>query len=326
MLQQTQVATVIPYFNRFLTRFPTIEALAEAPLDDVLRYWAGLGYYARARNLHRAAREIVERFGGEVPRDPAAIQSLPGIGRYTAGAILSIAYGIRRPLVDANVVRVLTRFIGMRGDPKSAANQTALWELAEELLPEQDPGGFNQALMELGALVCLSAEPQCDACPLIPHCVAGNSADPSLLPEFPPARSTVALSHSAAIMQDGAKVLLIRRPPHGLWGGLWEFPRVACAPGEPPRDAAARAAQEAGADEVSVGRRIAGIRHTVTHHRITLHGFLVTAARVTTSRAEAQWVAFDDLEAYACAAPQSLLRDALQKHIRRDKQEELDLR
>ena len=177
MLQQTQVATVIPFFLRFLERFPTVEALAESPIEEILLHWAGLGYYARARNLHRAAQIVVTNHAGNVPDTPESIETLPGIGRYTAGAILSIAYNVPRPLVDANVIRVLSRVFGLRGDPKSGANQTALWSLAEQLvLTAQDaPGDFNQGLMELGALVCEPSEPQCERCPLLQDCVAGNS-------------------------------------------------------------------------------------------------------------------------------------------------------
>ena len=148
MLQQTQVATVIPFFLKFMERFPTVEALAEAPLEEMLKYWAGLGYYARARNLHRAAQMVTERFGGELPQTAEEIESLPGIGRYTSGAILSIAFQAPRPLVDANVIRVLSRVFGLRGDPKSTANQAALWSLAEQLVPQDRPGDFNQGLME----------------------------------------------------------------------------------------------------------------------------------------------------------------------------------
>ncbi len=316
MLQQTQVATVIPYFNRFLARFPTVEALAAAPLDAVLQHWAGLGYYARARNLHRAAQAVVERHGGRVPDTLEEITALPGIGRYTAGAILSIAYGLPCPLVDGNVVRVLSRLFGMHGDPKAAANQAALWSLAEQLVPYEAPGDFNQGLMELGALVCTPADPNCERCPLLARCVSGNSADPTALPETAPGRPSVAAVHASVLVaDDSGRLLIVKRPPHGLWGGLWEFPRVVCMPGEPPQQAAARAAQEVAGIDVEVGRRLGQVRHAVTHHRITLYGF---AARKRDAGAtawardgvEVCWERPDALQNYPCAAPQTLLREA----------------
>ncbi len=324
MLQQTQVMTVIPYFTRFLEHFPTVEALAAAPLEEVLKYWAGLGYYARARNLHRAAQKVVEQFGGRVPDTPEEIETLPGIGRYTAGAILSIAYNLPRPLVDANVIRVLSRIFGLRGDPKSAANQAALWSLAEQLVPTDAPGDFNQALMELGALVCEPVEPKCEGCPVLAVCVAGNSPDPSALPEIPPGRATVAVTHSAALIRDEAgRVLIVQRPPHGLWGGLWEFPRVVCASGESPQEGAARAAREVVGVEVEIGARLGKVKHGVTHHRITLYGFaarLLPPDTVPTPRdcAAVRWERLDALENYAFSSPQVLLRNALLAHAAKE--------
>ena len=317
MLQQTTVAAVGKYYARFLGLWPTVGALAAAPLDAVLVEWAGLGYYARARNLHRAAQQVVERFGGRVPDTPEAIESLPGIGRYTAGAILSIAYDVPRPLVDANVIRVLTRLFGLRGDPKSTANQAALWSLAEQLVPAAAPGDFNQGLMELGALVCEPAEPKCERCPLLADCVAGNSPDPSALPEYPPGRATVAVTHSAALIREAAgRVLIIQRPLHGLWGGLWEFPRVVCAAGETPQEGAVRAARDVVGLEVALGARVGKVKHGVTHHRITLYGFAarpLSPEAVPTPRdcAAVRWETLDALEGYAFSSPQVLLRKAL---------------
>lgn len=325
MLQQTQVATVIPFYNRFMERFPTVEALAEAPIEEALRYWAGLGYYARARNLHRAAQQIVRQFGGRVPDTVEAIESLPGIGRYTSGAILSIAYNVPRPLVDANVIRVLSRVFGLHGDPKSAANQSALWSLAEQLVPQDYPGDFNQGLMELGALVCEPAEPRCEGCPLLSDCVAGNSPDPSALPELPPGRAPVSVTHSAALIRNAeGHVLIAQRPPHGLWGGLWEFPRVACGQNETPREGAERAAREVTGLEVEIGAKVAKVKHGVTHHRITLYGFEAEprdchAQPEPLECAAVRWERLDALDGYAFSSPQSLLRDALRAHAAQEK-------
>ncbi len=324
MLQQTQVATVIPFFVRFTERFPTVEALAEAPLEEMLKYWAGLGYYARARNLHRAAQAVTERFGGNLPRTAEEIESLPGIGRYTSGAILSIAFDVPRPLVDANVTRVLSRVFGLRGDPKSTANQAALWSLAEQLVPLERPGEFNQGLMELGALVCSPADPKCDRCPLLPDCVAGNSADPSALPEFPPGRATIAVTHSAALIRDSnGRILIAQRPPHGLWGGLWEFPRVVCATGESPAEGAARAAWEVVGLEVEIGAKVGRIKHGVTHHRITLYGFDARPhdphpIPQALDCAAFRWEMPDALTNHAFSSPQALLREALHTYLHRE--------
>ena len=186
MLQQTQVVTVIPYYLRFIQRFPNIAALASAPLDDVLHHWAGLGYYARARNLHRAAGIIMARHAGCVPDSLEEILKLPGIGAYTAGAILSIAYDQQFSAIDANVIRVLCRVFAIAGDPKSNAVQSTIRTLDDRLVPPGGAGEFNQALMELGALVCDPADPLCEHCPLVPFCAGGNSPNPTSLPELTP--------------------------------------------------------------------------------------------------------------------------------------------
>ena len=317
MLQQTQVATVIPFFLRFLARFPTVEALASASIEDVLKRWAGLGYYARARNLHRAAQIVTEKHGGKIPDTPAEIEALPGIGRYTSGAILSIAHNVPRPIVDANVIRVLSRVFGLRGDPKSAAVQAQLWALAERLVPSDFPGDFNQGLMELGALICEPADPRCESCPLLPHCVAGNSAEPNRLPEFPPGKTAIASAHSSALIRNAAgEVLIIQRPLHGLWGGLWEFPRTQSAAGETPPETAVRAALEVVGLQIDIGEKIATVKHGVMHYKITLTGY---AAALKTQNAAPQclqcsafrWEAPENLENYAFSSPQVLLRGAL---------------
>ncbi len=317
MLQQTQVATVIPFYHRFMERFPTVEALADAPIEDALKYWAGLGYYARARNLHRAAQMVVAQHGGRVPDTPETIATLPGIGRYTSGAILSIAYNLPQPLVDANVIRVLCRVFGLRGDPKSTRNRAALWSLAAQLVPQDFPGDFNQGLMELGALICEPADPKCEQCPLLNDCMAGNSPDPSALPEFPPGRASIAVTHSSAIVRNTAgHFLIVQRPLHGLWGGLWEFPRVVCASGESPQEGAIRAAKEIAGLDVQTGPRLGKVKHGVTHHRITLYGFAASLAVPSQvpfplGCAQVRWESLDALENYAFSSPQALLREAL---------------
>ncbi|MCS6846329.1 MAG: A/G-specific adenine glycosylase [Anaerolineae bacterium] len=219
MLQQTQVATVIPYFERWVRRFPTLDALAAAPLDEVLKLWEGLGYYARARNFHAAAQIVVRDYGGQLPRTVEGLMALPGVGRYTAGAIASLAFGARAPVLDGNVRRVLSRVFGL-GRPSEAE----LWALAESLLPQDRTGAFNEALMELGATICTPRAPQCSACPLRTMCKAYASGDPEAYPAKPAKRATPHYEVLTAVIIDSAgRVLLGRRPRDGLLGGLWEF-------------------------------------------------------------------------------------------------------
>ncbi len=225
MLQQTQVATVVSYYERFVGRFPDLRALADAELDEVLRLWAGLGYYARARHLHQAARILRDRYGGEMPLDISVLQDLPGIGRSTAGAILALAAGQRQPILDGNVKRLLARFAAMEGWPGQSRVLAALWNLAERYTPGSRVADYTQAMMDLGALICTPRRPRCGACPLADGCAAhtlGREADyPAPKPRRElPVRATRMLLLRAA---DG-KVLLERRPPVGIWGGLWSFP------------------------------------------------------------------------------------------------------
>ena len=228
MLQQTQVNTVIPYFERFMQRFPTVDALATAPLDDVLHHWSGLGYYARARNLHRAARQVCEQYGGVFPGDLEAMQALPGIGRSTAGAILSLASGQRQVILDGNVKRVLARFFGIEGWPGSSAVLRQLWQCADSLTPEKRVDHYNQAMMDLGATVCTRGRPACDSCPLAGDCVALASGRQQELPGRKPKKDLPRRAVRMLLVRDGSGGLLLeRRPPAGIWGGLWSLPEIA---------------------------------------------------------------------------------------------------
>jgi A/G-specific adenine glycosylase len=224
MLQQTRVEAVIPYWERFLTRFPDPGTLACADLDDVLGLWAGLGYYSRARNLKRAAEEVVTRFGGCVPEEPDALRTLPGVGRYTAGAVASIAFDRPVPIVDGNVARVLARIVGIRDEIESPPVRRQLWEEAAELAAGRTPGDCNQALMELGALLCIPGTPRCHACPLTAFCAAYASGDPETLPRRAPKRPPKPVHAVAALVLRRGKALAVRRPARGLLGGLWELP------------------------------------------------------------------------------------------------------
>jgi A/G-specific adenine glycosylase len=226
MLQQTQVATVLPYYRRFMTRFPDVAALASAPLDEVLHAWAGLGYYARARNLHCAARIVVQQHEGRVPDDIKVLRRLPGIGRSTAGAILALSWSQRHPILDGNARRVLTRYFSVDGDPGTGETMTRLWTLAEACTPHDEVAAYTQAIMDLGAGVCTRLRPDCDVCPLLDGCVAHRDGRQNELPaprirRVRPQRCYCTL---VLLSSDEDAVLLEQRPARGFWGGLWSFP------------------------------------------------------------------------------------------------------
>jgi A/G-specific adenine glycosylase len=276
MLQQTQVKTVLGRFARFLVRFPSVDALARAPDDDVLHEWQGLGYYSRARRLHAAARAMRAEHGGRVPESRDALLALPGMGAYSAGAVASIAFGERVPVVDGNVVRVLTRLFALAGDPGRAPLKPRLWELAAELVPSARPGDFNQALMELGATVCAPREPACDRCPLARECKARALGTPRRFPEFPARMQPTAVRVAAAVVRRAGRVLVVRVPDDApRWAGLHVFPHVALRARESAERGALRAAREHG-----VRARIAGplgtFRYSITRFRMTLEAFTAT--------------------------------------------------
>ncbi|MCU0976673.1 MAG: A/G-specific adenine glycosylase [Steroidobacteraceae bacterium] len=227
MLQQTQVATVIPYYGRFMARFPDVARLAAAPVDEVLHLWSGLGYYARARNLHRAAQAIVADWGGEFPRDFEAAHALPGIGRSTAGAILALSRGERHAILDGNVKRVLARCFGVEGWPGLPAVQARLWELAEACTPQQEAAAYTQAIMDLGATLCTRSRPACALCPLASGCVARAEGRQAALPapRPRPRERRRERAHVLVVLREDASVLLEQRPATGLWGGLWGLPQ-----------------------------------------------------------------------------------------------------
>ena len=310
MLQQTTVATVIGFYTRWMARFPTIEDLGRAPLDEVLRYWSGLGYYARARNIKKSAEIIVERHCGRFPATVDDLMQLPGVGRYTAGAIASIAYGVRAPILDANVTRVLSRLFAVAGDPKSQPTQARLWQIAEDVMPQSHAGDFNQALMELGAQVCLPSSPKCPSCPVASHCAARLAGDPLAYPQLIDRKRWLDSHHCAAALEENGQVLLIRRPEEGLWGGLWELPRATVADGESWEDCAQRAIKEAVGLDVCVQGSVGRVKHVVMNHKITLHGFAVHRRRGeprAISCAGFDWASPGELSKYALSSPQRRL-------------------
>jgi A/G-specific adenine glycosylase len=299
LLQQTQVATVIPYYERFLARFPNVRALASARLDDVLKAWEGAGYYARARNLHRAAKEIVARFDGKIPSTVEELLTLPGIGRYTAGAIASIAFGRDAPVVDGNVTRVLCRYFKIESDPKNAQTQKDLWQIAETLLPRGRAGDFNQALMELGATVCAPRQPQCDACPLARGCAARQL---NLQAKLPTKRAKKKLPHhqvAVGIIWKDKRVLIAKRFTRDLLGGLWEFPGGHREKNETLARCVARETRQELGIEIAVGKEFAVVDHAYSHFTITLHAFhcrWIRGAPRAIGYAAWKWIAPRDLD------------------------------
>jgi A/G-specific adenine glycosylase len=303
MLQQTQVATVVPYFERFVAEFPDIQSLADASEQAVLRRWEGLGYYRRARQLHRAARAIVDDHGGVFPRDPAAVRRLPGIGRYTAGAILSIAFDLPQPIVEANTIRLYCRLLAWPGDPRNAQGQRLLWTMAESLLPRKGSGALNQALMELGATLCTPRDPQCDRCPVAELCPTRAHGLHASIPRAAVKPTIEAVREAAVVVRRGQTVLLLRRQEGERWAGLWDFPRFAIAAEETA--AATREIRDklAASTGVRVGplELLTTLKHGVTRFRITLDCFQAqhrSGSPVGGHASESRWVAVDGLESY----------------------------
>jgi len=314
MLQQTQVITVIPYFRRFTERFPTVQALAAAPLDDVLKLWEGLGYYARARNLYRAARKVVAEFEGRLPDTVEQLSQLPGIGRYTLGAISSIAFGRDAPVVDGNVKRVLCRVYALRGDARRPAVQKKLWALAEANLPKGKAGRWNEAMMELGATVCTPRSPHCDECPLAGDCQARALDIQEQLPTKATPKKLPHYDVTAAVIRKRGRVLIAQRPVGGMLGGLWEFPGGKRERGESLEECLRREIKEELGVEIEVGQPVTRVKHAYTHFRITLHAFecrLVSGQPLAIQVANWRWVRFDELDDFAFAVTDRKIIQAL---------------
>ncbi|MBP1720803.1 MAG: A/G-specific adenine glycosylase [Deltaproteobacteria bacterium] len=271
MLQQTQVDTVIPYFRRFLKRFPTIQRLARASREGVLKSWENLGYYARARHLHEAAGQVVDIHGGELPATPEGLLSLPGIGVYTAGAILSIAFEKPVPAIDGNVRRVMSRLMALRKPLREPSVQKKIEKAAQALLPQDRPGQFNQALMDLGATVCLPRNPACGRCPLTGACLARSRG---LQNDIPPVPKRATLPHrdmTAGIIRKNGRVLVVRRPEKGLLGGLWKFPGGRREDGLSLQRGLRQSIHGEVGIDVAVGRKLLSVEHGFTHFLVTLH-------------------------------------------------------
>ncbi len=305
MLQQTRVETVIPYWERFLARFPDVASLARAELDEVYALWTGLGYYSRARNLKAAAESIVADHGGRLPDEADALRRLPGIGRYTAGAVASIAFDREEPLVDGNVVRVLTRLEDIREDSGDKAVVERLWQLAAELVRGPRPGDLNQALMELGATTCTPKRPTCLVCPLRADCRGLAAGDPEQLPRKAKRTAVRALRGLAVAIDRGGRLLAVRRPEKGLMAGLWELPGGLLDAGQEAKDHAARILREGVGLEVRELEPVGRVEHVFTHRRLALEVFRAKAlpgsrAQITGFTAH-RWLTAEQLVALAHA-------------------------
>ena len=320
MLQQTQVASVIAYYARFLARFPDVHALAAAPLDDVMALWSGLGYYTRARNLHRCAQQVVEQYGGAFPATAAELSELPGIGRSTAAAIASFAFGARSAILDGNVKRVLARIYGIEGFPGEKRIENAMWELAESLLPtladpavdagqrdfHADMSAYTQGLMDLGATLCVRGQPDCARCPFQAGCEAQLTGRQRVLPQARPKKAVPTRQTLMLILRHAGQVLLEKRPPSGIWGGLWSLPQAA--------DEASLAvyAQRFGASAPFA--KMTMLTHVFTHFKLEIEPRLADLEHAAAHLADGDdyaWVALTNIEAYGLPAPVRRLLEGL---------------
>ncbi|WP_301102187.1 A/G-specific adenine glycosylase [Propionivibrio sp.] len=309
MLQQTQVSTVIPYYTRFLERFPTVDALAQAPVDAVLELWAGLGYYARARNLHRCAQVIVADYAGQFPKEPQALAQLPGIGRSTAAAISAFAFGQRAAILDGNVKRVLARCFGIEGFPGSAQTEKKMWSLAESLLPARRIEVYTQGLMDLGSTLCARRKPFCAACPMYAICIARHTGRQAELPMVKAKRVLPERETTLLLLTDGKRVLLERRPPAGIWGGLLTLPECGLA-------GPAEFALHHGCRLLDT-HALPPLRHSFTHFRLTIQTLLcqVEVSASLVSEAGWQWLERAQIETAALPTPiRFLLREMAQDY------------
>ena len=315
MLQQTTVAAVVPYFARFLAAFPTIEALASADEQHVLKLWEGLGYYRRARHLHAAAKRLVAEFEGVLPNDPEVWAALPGVGRYILGAVLSQAFDRKLPIVEANSLRVLARFFGYRGDPREGEGKKWVWDAAEAMLPAKRVGDFNQAMMELGATVCTIASPRCAECPLASHCVAKRERSQHDIPPPKKPKDVIRVREVAVVIRDRGTILLCRRLANAArWQNMWEVPHAEMLPGEDVLAAARRVGRELTGLELAIGDELLTIEHTVTRYSIAMT--CVEASRIrgkfrSDFYAEAKWLKPEELADYPVSSPQRKLISAI---------------
>ncbi len=293
MLQQTRVETVIPYFNQWMIRFPTIESLAEASEQEVLNLWEGLGYYSRARNLYKAAKIVIEKFNGQLPRDLDALRRLPGIGRYTVGAIASMAFGMDEPTLDGNIRRVFARVFDISVPADSSSGEKALWNLAAEYLPKGKASDYNQALMDLGATICLPKNPRCLMCPLMESCEARLKGIQDQRPVLKPKKKTPHYILAAAVIVKRGRVLLAKRPSKGLLGGMWEFPNGRVED-DPARELSKRL-RSGYRLKVRRNDALGVVRHAYTHFKVTVYIFQCRFISKPANQ-NLRWAKINDLE------------------------------
>ena len=301
MLQQTQVATVIPYYQRFLERFPDVASLARASLDEVMRLWSGLGYYSRARSLHAAARAVAAQ-GGRFPRTRPALEELPGVGRSTAAAIASLAYGAREAILDGNVKRVLARHFAVAGDPGAPTVARELWALAESLLPERDNARYTQALMDLGATVCRPRDPECGRCPVARSCAARRSDAIELYPGRKARKPLPVKCTAMLLLVHRGRILLEKRPPSGIWGGLWSLPEMRSGLDPVPYCEARYGARLASVEKLQA------LTHGFTHFALHIRPVRCQVGSLEPRTAEPGWAWLEPAEAAGGAVPAPVRR------------------
>jgi A/G-specific adenine glycosylase len=298
MLQQTQVATVIDYYNRFIHRFPDVQSLAKAKQDDVLAYWSGLGYYARARNLHKTAQIVSEEYTGRFPKTLEELINLPGIGRSTAGAILTLGYHQKYPILDGNVKRVLTRFFAISGWPGNKKVEDNLWQKAESLLPDKRIANYIQAQMDLGATLCTRSKPDCPHCPLQSHCLAYNTASPTDYPEKKPKKTIPTRTCYWLVCQNGDELFLEQRPSAGIWGGLWSFPE------RQEKEELIAYCERTFHFSVDNIEQLPELTHVFSHFKLTIRPLLITSRpKGVTDKSVGNWYKIDDIMQLGLPAP-----------------------
>lgn len=317
MAQQTQIDRVIGYYSRWMERFPDISALAAAHEEEVLKLWEGLGYYSRARNMLKAAAVVENEYGGVFPSDFTDIRGLPGIGDYTAGAISSIAFKVAEPAVDANVLRVFSRLLDLEESVRSTKGRNAVEEKVRQLIPENRPGDFNQAIMEFGALIC-SKRPDCDGCPVRNYCKAHEAGTVALRPVLPASAKTIRIDMATGVLVHDGKVLIQKRKPDDVWPGLWEFPGGCIEEGESPEQAVVREYVEEVELEVKPLRKLTTIAYSYTKYRVTMHCFLCRFVNepeepVFNEAVQGGFVLPSELGTYAFPAGHRRLVDYLEK-------------
>ncbi len=319
MLQQTRVDQATPYFQNFISLFPTVYDLAKADQQEVLKAWEGLGYYSRARNLHSAAKAVVEEYDGKIPSTYDEIIKLKGIGPYTAAAVTSIAFNKPNAVVDGNVIRVLTRYFGIEDDTRSTKTRNRVQNFADELIDEDRPGDFNQALMELGSIVCTPSNPSCENCPVQTNCVASSMAKTDTIPYKSPAKKKPHHTIGVGIIErEDGKLLIALRPENAMLGGLWEFPGGKKKDGEKIQQTVERELKEELGVEVKAYKELMSLKHTYSHFSITLHAWfcrLISGEPTPYESQEVRWVDRIELEKYPFPKANKVLTERLTENI-----------